>query len=73
MFKAGDKVRITRAYIDDPEDPEWEGIEGMVGTILERMSGHAWPLNTFRVQFEAAKYHKDYWIMFEKEIELVED
>lgn len=65
-FELGDQVKITEVYTEDLDNgDEFLGMEGVVVRTSEKFD------NVFHVRFPDAPYYKDYWIMYEDEIELV--
>lgn len=75
MFKIGDKVRPTQFYVEDLEDLEGslhQEILALRGRVKEVFAGRP-AGNVYHVEFPEAPYFKDYWIMYDNEIEAVED
>lgn len=68
MFEVGDRVKITEVYFEELRDEHVErhDLRSLVGTVIEVRG------DEYRVKFDNAPYFKDYWIMYEAELELVE-
>ena len=73
-FKVGDKVSPTESYVqhDGLDDNETAEILSLKGEVIAAF-GHVTKGNTYHVRFENAPYYSDYWVMYENEIEFVED
>lgn len=68
MLEIGNRVKITEVYFEDllVEHVERHDLRSLVGTVI-KVRG-----TEYHVKFDDAPYFKDYWIMYESELELVE-
>lgn len=65
-FEIGDKVKPTLNYLEDLEEPNYSILD-LLGEVIDVFEG------VYHVCFPEAPYFKDYWIMYEDEIELVKE